>query len=47
MTKDFHDYSDSVIELINSGCTGPVALGSATFSTRAEFISGQSSQPPM
>jgi hypothetical protein len=23
LTKDFHDYSDSVTELINSGCTGP------------------------
>ena len=23
LTKDFTDYSDSVTELINSGCTGP------------------------
>ena len=38
---------DSVIELINSGCTGPVALGSATFSNRAAFIAGQSGQPPI
>lgn len=26
LTEDFHDYSDSVIELINSGCTTPVAV---------------------
>jgi len=47
MTKDFTDYSDSVISLINSGCTGPVELTTPTFSTRAEFIAGQSSQPPI
>jgi hypothetical protein len=26
LTTDFQDYSDSVIELINSGCAGPVAV---------------------
>lgn len=26
LTVDYTDYSDSVIELINSGCTGPVAV---------------------
>jgi hypothetical protein len=26
LTTGFHDYSDSVIELINSGCTGPDAV---------------------
>ncbi|KAK5120797.1 hypothetical protein LTR85_005864 [Meristemomyces frigidus] len=45
LTVDFQDYSDSVTELINSGCTGPVALGSVTFDGRAAFESGQSSQP--
>lgn len=47
LTKDFTDYSDSVITLIDSGCTGPVALTTATFNSRAEFIAGQSSQPPI
>ncbi|KAK5171109.1 uncharacterized protein LTR77_004253 [Saxophila tyrrhenica] len=48
MTKDFTDYSDSVITLINGGCVdGPVALTTPTFSTRKEFIAGQSSQPPI
>lgn len=47
MTTNFHDYSDSVIELIDSGCSGPVALGSATFSSRKSFIAGQSGQPPI
>jgi len=45
LTVDYTDYSDSVIELINSGCTGPVALGSATFSSRASFEAGQGGQP--
>ena len=26
LTVNFEDYSDSVIELINSGCTGPDAV---------------------
>lgn len=48
MTKDFTDYSDSVIELIDSGCpNGPVALTTPTFTSRAAFIAGQSSQPPI
>lgn len=47
-TVGFQDYSDSVIELIDAGCpNGPVALGSATFSSRAAFIKGQSSQAPI
>jgi hypothetical protein len=28
LAEDFTDYSDSVIELINSGCTGPVPVSS-------------------
>jgi len=48
LTSDFTDYSDSVIELINQGCTpGTVPLTTATFSSRDEFIEGQSSQPPI
>jgi len=47
LTKDFTDYSDSVIELIDSGCTGPVALTTPTFTSRSAFIAGQSSQPPI
>jgi len=49
MTKNFHDYSDSVLELINNGCpaTGATALGQPTFSSRKAFIQGQSSQPPI
>jgi len=47
MTKGFTDYSDSVIELINSGCTGPQPLTEATFTSRKAFIAGQSSQPPI
>jgi hypothetical protein len=45
LTVDFEDYSDSVTELINSGCTGPQALGAATFDSRASFEAGQGSQP--
>ncbi|KAK3069206.1 hypothetical protein LTR53_012646 [Teratosphaeriaceae sp. CCFEE 6253] len=45
LTEDFSDYSDGVNELINSGCAGPVALGSATFTGRAAFEAGQGSQP--
>lgn len=47
LTVDFNDYSDSVTELINSGCTGPVPLGSVTFDSRAAFEAGQASQPPI
>jgi len=48
MTKNFHDYSDSVSELINNGCpTGPATLGAATFDSRKTFIAGQGSQPPI
>ncbi|TKA38224.1 hypothetical protein B0A54_09164 [Friedmanniomyces endolithicus] len=36
----------SVIELIDGGCpSGPIALGSATFASRASFEAGQGSQP--
>jgi len=45
LTEDFEDYSDSVTELINSGCTGPQPLGSVTFDSRASFEAGQGSQP--
>jgi hypothetical protein len=47
LTVDFEDYSDSVTELINSGCTGPQPLGAATFTDRAAFKQGQGSQPPI
>ncbi|WPG98593.1 Hypothetical protein R9X50_00138600 [Acrodontium crateriforme] len=43
---DFQDYSDSVDELINSGClNGPAVLGAPTFDTRESFEKGQGSQP--
>ncbi|USW47324.1 hypothetical protein Slin15195_G006430 [Septoria linicola] len=46
LTTDFVDYSDSVIELINNGCSNsPVALGTATFASRASFEAGQGAQP--
>ena len=45
LTENFVDYSDSVITLIDSGCTSPVALGSETFSSRAAFEAGQAGQP--
>jgi len=47
LTEDFIDYSDSVGELINGGCTegGSFTLGDATFATRAEFEAGQGAQP--
>lgn len=46
LTKDFTDYSDSVNELMNSGCSdGPVPLGSTTFTSLASFEAGQGSQP--
>jgi len=45
LTVDFTDYSDSVTELINSGCKGPQALGEATFDSRVAFEAGQGSQP--
>lgn len=48
ITPSFHDYSDSVNELINAGCTnGPKPLGTVTFASRAEFISSQSTQSPI
>ena len=48
LTRNYHDYSDSVNELINNGCpNGPQALGSATFTSRAAFIKGQSGQAPI
>ncbi|CAK1355190.1 hypothetical protein CB0940_01055 [Cercospora beticola] len=48
LTEDFVDYSDSVIELINNGCpNSPVALGTATFDSRASFEAGQGAQPPI
>ncbi len=48
LTPDFEDYSSSVNTLIDSGCpAGPVALDSATFDSRAAFIAGQGSQPPI
>lgn len=47
-TTDFHDYSDSVIELIDNGCpNSPVALGTATFDSLAAFEAGQGAQPPI
>lgn len=45
LTVGFEDYSDSVIELMNAGCDGPVTLGDATFDSRASFEAGQGSQP--
>nr|OQO22815.1 hypothetical protein B0A51_10048 [Rachicladosporium sp. CCFEE 5018] len=45
LASGFTDYSDSVIELINSGCSGPVALGTETFTSRSAFEAAQSSQP--
>ncbi|KAK3648400.1 hypothetical protein LTR56_007517 [Elasticomyces elasticus] len=45
LTEGFVDYSDSVISLIDGGCTGPLPLGHPTFDSRASFISGQGSQP--
>lgn len=46
LTDDVHDYSDSVIELIDGGCpSGPQALGSATFDSKANFEAGQGGQP--
>jgi hypothetical protein len=35
LTSDFTDYSDSVIELINNGCNGPVPVSVALQPTRA------------
>ncbi|CAK3955362.1 Hypothetical predicted protein [Lecanosticta acicola] len=47
-TTDFHDYSDSVIELMDNGCpNSPTALGSATFDSLAAFKAGQSAQAPI
>ena len=54
LTSDFHDYSDSVITLIDSGCPSGapagsplpfVPLGSPTFDSLAAFEAGQGSQP--
>lgn len=47
LVEDFHDYSDGVNELVNAGCKGPNTLGEATFSSRTDFINGQSTQPPI
>lgn len=47
LTTDFTDYSDSVAELINSGCQGPQTLGQPTFDGLAAFKKGQGSQPPI
>ncbi|KAL1610848.1 hypothetical protein SLS60_002519 [Paraconiothyrium brasiliense] len=48
LSENFHDYSDSVNELINNGCpNGPQPLGTATFSSLAAFQAGQGSQPPI
>lgn len=46
LCTDFTDYSDSVAELINSGCpNGPQPLGAATFTSLADFQAGQGAQP--
>ena len=52
LTSDFHDYSDSVNELINAGNKKGSAcyvqpLGSATFTSRAAFIKGQGAAGPI
>lgn len=47
LAPSFTDYSDSVIELINSGCAGPFPLGAPTFTNRTSFISAQSHQAPI
>ncbi|TKA27408.1 hypothetical protein B0A50_05020 [Salinomyces thailandicus] len=47
LTVDFHDYSDSVSELINAGCALPQPLGEATFTSRASFMAAQGAQPPI
>ncbi|KAF2857723.1 hypothetical protein K470DRAFT_260548 [Piedraia hortae CBS 480.64] len=47
LTEGFSDYSDSVTTLIDSGCTGPQALGAATFDSRESFKAGQGAQPPI
>ncbi|KAH9842242.1 S-adenosyl-L-methionine-dependent methyltransferase [Teratosphaeria destructans] len=45
LTTNYTDYTDSVIELINSGCNGPEVLGEATFAGLEAFEAGQGSQP--
>jgi len=45
LANDYSDYSDSVNTLIDSGTTSPLALGTATFATKAAFLAGQGSQP--
>ena len=46
LCENFVDYSDSVNELINSGCpNGTSPLGSPTFTDRNNFEAGQDSQP--
>ncbi|CZT21585.1 uncharacterized protein RCC_07449 [Ramularia collo-cygni] len=46
LTPDVRDYSDSVNELINNGCSnGPAPLGTATFDSLVDFQAGQGSQP--
>ncbi|KAI7356592.1 hypothetical protein KC354_g10349 [Hortaea werneckii] len=47
LSTDFIDYSDSVTELINSGCTGPQPLGEPTFDSLESFKAGQGAQPPI
>ena len=46
-TSDFTDYASGVNPLIDSGCTAPLSLTSATFTSRDAFIKGQSSQQPI
>lgn len=43
----FMDYSDSVIEIINGGCNGPLQLGTAEFSSLQQFVASQSTQQPI
>lgn len=46
LTEDYNDYTDSVKELINGGCTSPEPIDSSvTFAGRDAFIAGQGSQP--
>ncbi|KAF2484534.1 hypothetical protein BDY17DRAFT_323379 [Neohortaea acidophila] len=47
LAPTFTDYSDSVIELINAGCPGPLTLGNPTFTSRETFIQGQGKQAPI
>lgn len=47
LTVNYHDYSDSVSELINKGCSGPAPFGQATFVSRLGFEIGQGAQAPI